>query len=169
MTAKVTWNPEKFQARLVAAANAGLTAAAAHIAGEAKRNMGSEGGGVLGRGGRVIRNFQGRKIGQRPKLTRTGRQRYVSAPPGAFPGVRLGNLRRSLTHVTPEELGTPLRAAYGTNVDYGRHLEFGTRKMAARPWAMRSALQAQGAAHKIFAAEVRAVIAEGVAEQRGTP
>ena len=47
------------------------------------------------------------------------------SPPGSPPGVDTGHLRRSIAFVSPEALGTPMRAAFGTAVEYGRHLEFG--------------------------------------------
>lgn len=45
--------------------------------------------------------------------------------PGSPPGVDTGTLRNSITFASPESLGTNLRAAFGTAVHYGRHLEFG--------------------------------------------
>lgn len=43
---------------------------------------------------------------------------------------RTGNLRNSLTHATEENL-----VRIGTNVDYGKYVEFGTSKgMKARPY-----------------------------------
>lgn len=47
------------------------------------------------------------------------------SPPGSPPGVDTGFLRNSIAAVSPEALGTDLRAAFGTAVAYGRHLEFG--------------------------------------------
>ena len=45
--------------------------------------------------------------------------------PGSPPGVDTGHLRNSISHVSPEAAGTPLKAHFGTAVFYGRHLEFG--------------------------------------------
>ena len=69
---------------------------------------------------------------------------YASAP-GEPPRVQTGRLRASYTHELHETL--PIGRA-GTNVEYAKHLEFGTRRMAARPHvrpvlhALRSAYEA---------------------------
>lgn len=47
-----------------------------------------------------------------------------SKPGGAF-NSQSGHLSRSITHASPKQLGKPLTAAAGTNVFYGRVLEFG--------------------------------------------
>lgn len=45
--------------------------------------------------------------------------------PGSPPGNDTGLLHNSIRFVSPESLGTNLKAAFGTAVPYGRHLEFG--------------------------------------------
>lgn len=45
--------------------------------------------------------------------------------PGSPPNSQTGHLRNSIAFASPESLGTPGHAAYGTSVEYGRHLEFG--------------------------------------------
>jgi len=52
---------------------------------------------------------------------------------GNPPAVDYGTLRRSVTHTIGEENGKPY-ALVGTDLDYGRCLEFGTSKMKPRPW-----------------------------------
>ena len=49
--------------------------------------------------------------------------------PGEPPRRRTGRLARSITHEV-----TPTTARVGTNVKYGKYLETGTSKMAARPY-----------------------------------
>lgn len=50
---------------------------------------------------------------------------------GPSPRSRTGRLADSIfVHLNPDRLG----GVVGTDLPYGRHLEFGTRKMAARPW-----------------------------------
>lgn len=53
--------------------------------------------------------------------------------PGEPPGIRTGTLRRSITHEV-EKTSTGIVGRVGTNVKYAPHLEFGTSKMAARPF-----------------------------------
>jgi HK97 gp10 family phage protein len=48
--------------------------------------------------------------------------------------MRTGHLRRN---VQMEMDRQRIEARVGTNVVYGRYLEFGTSKMAARPWLSR--------------------------------
>lgn len=59
--------------------------------------------------------------------------------PGSPPGHDTGHLSRSIQAASPQALGTPGRAAFGTAVEYGRHLEYGaiirpkTKKYLAVP------------------------------------
>ena len=79
------------------------------------------------------------------------RAKYVPSTPGSPPGVRTGLLRNSLTNA---RVGL-LRWAAGTNVDYAKHLEFGTADTPARPF-MRPALRNNEAAiGRVFNARVR--------------
>lgn len=66
----------------------------------------------------------------------------VRSLPGEPPAVQTGHLRRSVTTVI-EEQGDTIRAKVGPQADYGRHLEFGTSRMAARPF-LRPALDEKG-------------------------
>lgn len=59
--------------------------------------------------------------------------------PGDPPGVVTGTFRRSITWEIDEERNE-LIGRIGTNIEYAIPLEFGTSKMAARPW-LRSALE----------------------------
>lgn len=45
--------------------------------------------------------------------------------PGSSPGKDTGHLASSVAAVGPAQTGIPGKAAFGTNVPYGRHLEFG--------------------------------------------
>lgn len=56
---------------------------------------------------------------------------HIASAPGEPPKTRSGRLAGSI-FVRPEDGG--MAASVGTNIEYGRYLEFGTKKMAARPW-----------------------------------
>lgn len=53
--------------------------------------------------------------------------------PGNAPAPDTGNLRASI-HYTIENDANNCKGIVGTDVEYGKHLEFGTSKMAPRPW-----------------------------------
>jgi phage gpG-like protein len=80
-----------------------------------KEVMGSEGGGRVG-------------------TTRSGRNKYLAAPAGAFPAIRSGNLRRSIQFNVNSDGSVDV----GSNLDYAKALEYGTSRMIARPWLWRS-------------------------------
>lgn len=69
----------------------------------------------------------------------------VRSRPGDPPFKQTGHLRRS---VAREVIG--LTARVGTNLDYGRFLELGTRHMAARPWLRRALAESQREIAAIF-------------------
>ena len=60
-----------------------------------------------------------------------GNKAHTSSGPGQAPAVDTGTLVRSIQAI---------KSIYGdgwlvgTNIEYGKHLEFGTKNMAARPW-----------------------------------
>jgi hypothetical protein len=66
---------------------------------------------------------------------------------GEPPHVRTGALRNSVTH---EVIEITEIARIGTNLPYGRHLELGTTKMAARPWLRRALAETRAAVAAIF-------------------
>lgn len=53
--------------------------------------------------------------------------------PGNPPAPDTGNLRASIHYTQGEENGKPI-GIVGTDVEYGKHLEFGTSQMLPRPW-----------------------------------
>lgn len=59
---------------------------------------------------------------------------HQASAPGQYPADDLGNLAASIevTHETTAQ--NNVRATVGSNLVYGTYLEFGTSKMAARPW-----------------------------------
>lgn len=76
---------------------------------------------------------------------------YVSSDPGSPPGVRTGQLRNSITHERIKQM----QWAAGTNIPYGRHHEFGTADMPARPWARPAVEKSKKKMMKAFNAGVR--------------
>lgn len=71
----------------------------------------------------------------------------VVSEPGEPPRKQTGRLRASVAHEVDRQR---LIARVGTNVDYGRWLELGTSKMAARPWLRRALYES--------AVQVRAIL-----------
>lgn len=80
---------------------------------------------------RAIRSIKARPAAPGDKVGRGGGR--VSRP-GETPTTQIGQLRNRIFYTEPEDL----EAYVGTDVDYGRYLEFGTTKMEPRPWLRRS-------------------------------
>jgi HK97 gp10 family phage protein len=57
--------------------------------------------------------------------------------PGEPPGVDTGRLRKSITHEIEEALWDII-GRVGTNVEYGKWLELGTKDMSPRPYLRRA-------------------------------
>lgn len=79
----------------------------------------------------------------------------IPSKPGEPPNVQKGTLSRSTHYVSPQDMGIPHTAAAGTDIPYGRFLEYGTSRMAARPWLLRAALQSRAKINKVAAATFR--------------
>lgn len=137
MTVRLEWHGDELETAILDAGNTAVGAAAATLAGEATKNMGSEGGGPY----------------ERRVSAKTGREYHVGpgAPPGSFPGIRSGQLRQRITSTR----GKSLRAEVGVNLPRGLALERGTSRMAARPWLLRSARESQGKLVKAFTTVLR--------------
>lgn len=153
MTSRVVWNGDEWVRNdLVPAVELGLTRASIVAETEMRTRQGSQGGGVVGK-------------------TKKGRNKYRAAPPGAFPGIRSGTLRRSMSHALVGDLfraGVKIRRArVGTNVKYALPLERGTSRMAARPWAMRSIALASSRMNREFTKTVARSLAVS-AQRRST-
>lgn len=126
MTARLTWRGHEFNTRLKVAVADGLYAAALVGADAAVRVFGTEGN---------------------------------PSRPGGYPGIRTGHLRNSIHAVHPRAVsqrrGGRISAKYGTRVRYGRYLEYGTRRMLARPWLSRTGQKAVPRMRRQFLAVVR--------------
>ena len=77
-----------------------------------------------------------------------------ASAPGQYPMSDTGRLMGNIKTI----LATPanIRAKVGTNIIYGAYLEFGTSKMAARPWLERSFRQAAEGVAKELKAKLEA-------------
>ncbi len=69
--------------------------------------------------------------------------------PGDFPRKLSGQLLKSIAYVVDE---VNMVLTVGTNIKYGRFLEFGTRRMTARPWLLRTYQAAQQKIAALFGA-----------------
>lgn len=67
----------------------------------------------------------------------------VSKTPPGHPQVQTGRLRSSITHKI-ETSGREITANIGTNVEYGRALEFGTSKIPPYPWLFPAVEETKG-------------------------
>jgi HK97 gp10 family phage protein len=95
--------------------------------------LGAEGAEIAS----YLRHERGQAIRARElaaRRLRAARRQFVSAAAADYPRMRTGHLRRN---VQMEMDRQRIEARVGTNVVYGRYLEFGTSKMAARPWLSR--------------------------------
>jgi phage gpG-like protein len=138
--ARVDWDGDGAIAHVRSAAARALTRAAVEVTRRARELLSVPG------------TAQGRDAG-------TGRYRrvYGAAPsaPGEPPRKQTGRLRASVTYEVDD---ASLTARVGTNVEYGKYLELGTKRgIAPRPW-LRRAL-----------AECRARIEQILSQAGGTP
>lgn len=121
------------------AASEGINAAIVHLQRTVIVNIGNRViGGSLGfRYKRVgkTKQFAVDAGGSRIKRA-SSRSTYVSSLPWGFPNKRIGTLQRSISIVPSSP--SVLRALCGTNIKYGRYLEYGTTRMLPRPWLGRT-------------------------------
>lgn len=89
--------------------------------------------------------YGGRKYNVKKKGTVYG---AVVSDPGEPPRKQTGRLRGSVAHEVDRD---KLTARVGTNVVYGRWLELGTSKMAARPWLRRALFESREQIKSILA------------------
>lgn len=128
--ATVTLNDRALQARLRSALDVACRKGAVGLQGhlQVKLNKSAR----LGTPG----SEKARKAAAKKAGRRFVRFRYEPSAPGQPPRKRTGTLQKSVSFETSwMNLGEPVYLVrVGTNVPYGRFLEYGTRKMAARPW-----------------------------------
>jgi HK97 gp10 family phage protein len=121
MPIKVSIDPSRGRAEIQGAASKLIRKITLDVEGTIKRSMaGSKSGKQYARGAALT------KAGKPVK-----RRRYHRASaPGESPAVDTGNLINSIRSQFP----TPLKGVLNIGAAYASFLEFGTRKMAARPY-----------------------------------
>lgn len=143
----ITWNPSI--AEIVDdAVISGLNLAGAHLQGKMRDNFGRAAVGyqlnnVIGKMGRRIKTKDGswkRLKSGAYAIGKRDRNKYASSAPGDFPGVRTGRLRNSIAMIRARR--GAMVVTVGTNVKYGRYLEYGWmvkgHAQPARPWCRRT-------------------------------
>lgn len=74
---------------------------------------------------------------------------YTASAPGEAPAQATSALRQSVAGETKIE-GKEIVGRVGTPLDYGRMLEFGTRRMAPRPWLKKAFEESEAKVKEIF-------------------
>lgn len=80
----------------------------------------------------TLETLSGNRSGRTYRVPGTSRY-YTASAPGQPPAQATGQLRQSVKTAIEGE-GRKIIGMVGTDLPYGKMLEFGTRKMAARPW-----------------------------------
>lgn len=139
----VSWNPN-IGAIVDSAIAFGLNNAGMHLQAKMKTNFGTTPGprGSVRTGLEYRYRWNPKTNGWKRSDGKTRRRhglrkaRYPVSVPGGFPGIQTGRLRQSIGIIRATR--SNLVVTVGTDLKYGRHLEYGTRKMAARPWCRRT-------------------------------
>lgn len=87
------------------------------------------------------------------KQYRRGRKIHIASAPGQPPAVDTGQLRASITHLVEREFRAWI-AMVGTNLQKAAPLEFGTSRMAARPFILTTLTRIRPQVIKIFEKEL---------------
>lgn len=94
---------------------------------------------ILSRGTRAVNAIRNAELetlngtGGGRTYRRPGGGTYTASAPGEVPARRTGNLRRNWTGEVEGGPGS-IVAKYTANAEYAGYLEYGTRKMARRPY-----------------------------------
>ena len=132
---------QKIIAAAMAVASQRLEMACIHLVNRCKENLSKP-----GRTRKEVSITRGRNAGK----TKTVWGALHSAPstPGDFPAKQTGALRSSVAYTIDK---TNLTAVVGSSLRYGRYLEFGTMKMAPRPWLLRTLKEESAKINQIMA------------------
>ncbi len=132
MASKFDWHGPAVQAAIRAEMARRLSAATVIVLNRARELL-SVSGTSKGAAGRNAKGQFQRVYGANPSL------------PGEPPRKQRGHLRRSLAREVNALVGR-----VGTNLNYGRWLELGTKKMAARPWLRRALTECRAAIRSLI-------------------
>lgn len=122
--AKVVWHGNTVMAEIATKSDKLINAAALEVRSEAQNSM---------------RPPKSGRIYKVPNFAKT----YQASAPGEAPAIRTGNLRSS---IMTEYVGK-LHQRVGTNVEYAKKLELGTKRIGARPF-LRPALEKVAAKYR---------------------
>jgi hypothetical protein len=142
---KLEWYGEEIRAQVRAEMRRRVEACAILVTNRAKELL-----SVPGTGQRIA-SRKVRLRGGSTRLLRKRSTRYGFAPsaPGEPPRKQTGRLRASVTRAIEG-----LVARVGTNLDYGRWLELGTRLVDSRPWLRPAFLACLPQIHAILTAPI---------------
>ena len=84
----------------------------------------------------IFRTINGRVVPVGPRSGNNLSATHQASAPGEYPMSDTGRLSSNIIKVVPS--ASSIEGQVGTNIEYGTFLEFGTSRMAARPWLMPS-------------------------------
>jgi len=96
----------------------------------------------------TVETLSGSRSGRTYRVPGT-KKTYTASSPGQPPAQATGRLRQSIKWAVNSIAGK-LIGKVGTNLDYGVMLEYGTRRMKARPWLRVSSDKASAKIKQIF-------------------
>jgi HK97 gp10 family phage protein len=127
MSSKINWHGDAAKAKIRAEMGRRIRAASIIVQNRAKVLLSTAGTGKV----------KGKRVGP-----------VAHSAPGEPPRKQTGTLRASVTYEIDD---ARMAGRVGTNIRYGRHLELGTSKMAARPWLRRALAESRSHIEAIFA------------------
>ncbi len=84
----------------------------------------------------IFRTINGRVVPVGPRSGNNLSATHQASAPDEYPMSDTGRLASNIITLLPS--GSSIEGQVGTNIEYGTFLEFGTSRMAARPWLMPS-------------------------------
>ena len=97
---------------------------------------------------KTLEKLSGQRTGRTYFVPGTHRT-YTASSPGQPPAVATGALRQSIAGSVETE-GKQVVGRVGTNLKYGKMLEFGTMNMKPRPWLRKSFEESEAKVKELF-------------------